>query len=622
MPPQGTTSVLPRLPSTPATVLIFESASPRPANHGRMTSMRVFVSYSSRDKNFVRRIVSDLERSDVDVSLWLDERELRIGQAIGSNFQDLEVTIAQCACLMVVVSQASAGSFWVEREIQIAKSADVRILPVLLEDVPVSWAPSFAGLAHADFRRHREYRRSLHRLICAIEDVPVRGRFLRAKDAVALVQAEYAPQGDLFGVSQQGVATLYSLANAKDWEFADAMDGMSRFWITEFYDPAASQVQPYAVIDGRVQPLPELFLYDSDPAPGADSIVVMSCALNHRAALSEERAAAILDQGVDQVKRISKRYTRFRPLPLKESFIDSAEAIDVATSYAFGPDGPLHQGADLFVLSCLERDKHTRGIPTWKISFFDPALTKSVLSVGVDPRTGAIRDLQLPSDFLNARHLATRIDEETGNIILSAATLFSALKTKIWGLPERGLTAAEATAMAYSLLAEREPSDRWQPAFLSNTGVVRPAISPVLGSAGKALMHHDGTAGQWVVEMCGLDAIRITKDGQTGYRYDYRRIVCSSRGTIVESENDQFLFLTSPLSASPVPDDWLEACDRARKTAARAVTAPYALVSVALERPPSGANWFLRFYGGGKIVAQASVSADGNDILRQASYSG
>ncbi|MFJ5308114.1 toll/interleukin-1 receptor domain-containing protein [Streptomyces sp. NPDC088350] len=577
--------------------------------------MQVFVSYSSQDKDFVRRVVGDLERSDADVSLWLDERELRVGQAIGSNFQDLEATIAQCSCLMVVVSQASAGSFWVEREIQIAESTSIRVLPVLLEDVPVSWAPSFAGLAHVDFRRHREYRRSLHRLICAIEDVPERGRFLRAKEAVALVKTRYSPQGDLFGVSQQGVATMYSLANAEDWEFADAMDGASRFWITEFCDVAGSCIQPYAVIDGRVQPLPELHLQGSDPSPAPDSVVVMSCALNHRAALSEDQAAAILEQGGDQVTKISKRYTKFRPLPLKEPFIDSAEAIDVATTYAFGADGPLQRGADLFLLSCLERDKHTRGVPTWKISFFDPALSKSVLAVGVDPRTGAIRDMQLPGQLLNARHLAIRTDDE-GNIVLSATTLLNALEAKVWGLPELGLTAAEAVDMAYSLLSEREPSDRWQLAFLSNTGAVRTVVSPGLGSAGNALIHHDGTAGQWVVEMCGLSVTRITEDGHTGYGYDYQRIVCTSRGATIENENDPYVVMTSPLSASPIPGNWLEACDRARKAATRAVEVPYAFLSVTLKRPTSGANWFFRFYGGGEIVAQASVSADGRHILR------
>lgn len=581
-----------------------------------MTGMQVFVSYSSRDKDFVRRLVGDLERSDADVSLWLDERELRVGQAIGSNFQDLEATIARCASLMVVVSQASAGSFWVEREIQIARSTGVRVLPVLLEDVPVSWAPSFAGLAHADFRRHREYRRSLHRLICAIEDVPVRGRFLRAKEAVALVKARYAPPGELFGVSQQGVGTLYSLANAEDWEFADAMNGTSRFWITEFCDVVGSWIHPYAVVDGGVQELPKLALQGSDPVPVAGSAVVMSCALNHRAALSEERASAILEQGGDEVTRITKRYSKFRPLLLQEAFIDSAEAIDVATNYAFGLDGPLHQEANLFVLSCLERDKHTRGIPTWKISFFDPALSMSVLAVGVDPRTGAIRDLDLPREFLNARHLPSRIDEETGNIVLSMHTLLKALETKIWDLPKRGLTAAEAVGMAYSLLSEQEPSCQWQLAFLSNTGVVRPAVSPVVGSAGKALMHHDGTAGQWVVEMCGTNVTRITEAGRTGYRYDYRRIMCTVQGAAVDNEDERHLVMTSPLAASPIPGKWLEACDRARKAAARAVEVPYALISVALGRPPSGASWFFRFYGGGEIVAKASVSADGERVLQ------
>lgn len=576
--------------------------------------MRIFVSYSSRDKIFVRRLVEDLDRSDMDVSPWLDERELRVGQAISSDTTGLESVIAQCACVLVIVSRSSSGSFWVDREIGIAESAGVRVLPVLLEDVPAAWAPRFAGLAHVDFRRAEEYRRSLHRLMCAIEDVPVKGRFLRAKEAVARVKARCSPAGELFGISQQGVAALYSLANIEDWEFADAMDGSSRFWICEFYAESSSRIQAYAVVDGRVEELPEMYLYGSDLVPVPGSVIVLSCALNHTDSISGEHADALVERSANETTEITKRYSRFRPILLDGLFVDSTEAIRAATSFAFGSSGPLDRGGDLFVLSSLECDKRHGNLPTWKVAFFNPALTSSVLTIGVDPRTGRVRDRTLPEEFLNARFMAMRIDAD-GHIVLDVNALLSAADAKIWDIPESGLTATEALKMAAALLTERHGSIRWQLAFLSNTGVIRSEASPAFPSPRGALLTPDGIAGQWVVEVCGAEYTVVRDAARVGYRHAYRRIVCTRQLGPVEADADPVIILTSPLSASPLPGDLLDAYERARTIAIGAVRGSFSDMSVALRRPGSGAEWFFRFYEAGEIAAKVSVSAAGDRVL-------
>jgi hypothetical protein len=93
----------------------------------------------------------------------------------GDDAAAIESAIRGSRRLLVVVSLASAGSVWVEREIQVAESLGVRVLPVLPEDVPGAMADRVSRAAPADFRQAREYRRATHRLIAAIEDRPARG---------------------------------------------------------------------------------------------------------------------------------------------------------------------------------------------------------------------------------------------------------------------------------------------------------------------------------------------------------------------------------------------------------------------------------------------------------------
>ncbi|MEU5259664.1 toll/interleukin-1 receptor domain-containing protein [Amycolatopsis sp. NPDC021455] len=566
--------------------------------------MTIFLSYSSRDRDFVRRLAGDLGRASIGV--WLDERELRVGEQLTS----IGEAIARADRLVVVVSAASANSYWVAEEIDMADAAGVRVLPVLLEDVPPDWAPRLSGMAHADFRRPAEYRRATHRLVAAIQGVRAHGMFLRAKEAVTLVRAEHAPVGELFGVSQQGVANLYSLANTRDWEFADVTDGTSRFWITEFHDGATGAVHTFAVVDGRVEMLPGLYRYDADPAPVAGSVVVMSCALNHLKGMSEEEAAAHVEKHRDQTTKITRRYTRFRPVPLVRPFVDS----DVAVAAALASLSDLDRSADLMTLTRLERDKRAGGRPTWVVAFFDPTLTESVRAVAVDAGTGEVLEPDARTELLNADFFSTRADE-AGGVTISIAHQLRAFERHLWDIPER-LTARDAVVKARELLAARYGTRSWQLGFLSNTGVVESVAAPEISARADALMNSAGRAGQWVVEVLGLTATPVSEDGRSGTAYDYKRILCTASGAVEQPAADR-LVLTAPLSATPVPgpDELLEAADRARERAVRRMAEGYTSVSVALARTPPGASWIFRFYRGDDLVARTEVSVDGSKIL-------
>ncbi|CAI7975199.1 hypothetical protein FRAHR75_1730003 [Frankia sp. Hr75.2] len=575
--------------------------------------MQVFLSYSTKDRDFARRLASDLERARLEV--WLDEHALKVG----TDLSAIESAIRSADCLVVVLSTGSIGSEWVERELDLAERSGVRILPVLLEDVPGARGARLSALSHADFRRPQDYRRAVHQLLATIEGHDVRRRFLRAKDAVALVKARYNPQGDLFGISQQGVATLYSLANVWDWEFADVVDGTSRLWITEFFDEATNVIRPYAVVDSEIHKLPEMHLYEKDPEFSEGSVTVFSCAFNHLH--PDHRTIEKIDPS--HFTKISRRYSYFRPVVLEQNFVDSTVAVRAALESAFNaPTGSIGGSDDLFVLARLECDKHNGELPTWIIAFFDPTLAESVRCVGVDASTGVVRDPGMRSDILNADFFSVQVDEKSGDYVLSLAQQIRAMEGRVWDIPTQGdtrpakLTFQEAMRMAVELLGGSGEGSRWQVAFLSNTGVVRTALSPAMSSAGTGLMARGGRAGQWVIEVCGTQPTAVTEPDRHGFAYEFKQIVCTRSEGAVEIPDQGHLVLTAALTRSPLPRDLVAAHERARKLAVRQVTTSFYRMSVALSRTPPAAAWHFRFYDTENIISRVTVSIDGRRLLK------
>src|SRR5207248_7236595 len=115
----------------------------------RTSKGRVFISHSSLDKEFVRRLNSSLE--EAGFKTWLDEKRLRVGDQIA---KEISVAIAEAGALIVVVSRNSTKSDWLIYEINLATEraikGELRILPALVDtdDLP----PELKGRLYADFR--------------------------------------------------------------------------------------------------------------------------------------------------------------------------------------------------------------------------------------------------------------------------------------------------------------------------------------------------------------------------------------------------------------------------------------------------------------------------------------
>jgi hypothetical protein len=418
--------------------------------------MSVFLSHSSKDKAFVRKLLNDLQQEGVPV--WIDEVELRAGDSLSAIWSG----IRDSGCLLVVLSTAARESGWVEKEIELAKSMDgVRIVPVLLEDINGGWGGELAEKSIADFRNPSEYRRAFYRLVNAIKGLP-NPVLLTAKQAARKIKEEVNPSGELFGLSQQGVATLYSLTNRRDWIFADTTNGESRLWIGEFYDPGIGCVQAYVVMDGHIHSFPDLFLLDSDPHPVKDSYIVYSCSMSELRDDSDPNARLTREGLGNRLTKIEKRYTRFRPVPIKRTYIDSTAAVLSATENGHSKAVLGESPEDLFTLTKLECDKRHGGFLVWKVSFFDPTLAESVLTVGVDAVTGEIKYPSMYAELLNVAF--THIREEDGHVVLSVASLPKALAIHDWDImlpweyPKKYLTGGMLSSWHKCSLVKMRPS--------------------------------------------------------------------------------------------------------------------------------------------------------------------
>lgn len=113
---------------------------------------KIFLSHSSKDKPFVRRLASDLNRNGVRV--WFDEQELSPGDSLVSK---VERGLDTSMVVVVVISQNSVNSNWVRSELnyaldrQSAKAEGMRIIPVKIDDAET---PLFLkAIYYVDFRK-------------------------------------------------------------------------------------------------------------------------------------------------------------------------------------------------------------------------------------------------------------------------------------------------------------------------------------------------------------------------------------------------------------------------------------------------------------------------------------
>ena len=116
-------------------------------------STEVFISYAAKDRTRVLDLVERLRTAGV--SVWIDQMGIE-GATMWS--QEIVAAIRSCKVLILAISENSADSENVVKEVALASEGRKRILPVYIEqaEIPESMAYQLAGIQRIEFFEGRE----------------------------------------------------------------------------------------------------------------------------------------------------------------------------------------------------------------------------------------------------------------------------------------------------------------------------------------------------------------------------------------------------------------------------------------------------------------------------------
>ena len=111
-------------------------------------SAEVFISYASQDRERIIELVKRLDAAGV--SVWIDQMSIE-GATMWS--QEIVAAIRNCKVLILAISENSADSENVVKEVALASEGRKRILPVYLAsaEIPESMAYQLAGIQRVEF---------------------------------------------------------------------------------------------------------------------------------------------------------------------------------------------------------------------------------------------------------------------------------------------------------------------------------------------------------------------------------------------------------------------------------------------------------------------------------------
>jgi hypothetical protein len=132
-----------------------------------------FISYSSKDEDFARRLYTDLQNNNV--RCWFAPRDMRIGDKIRLRIDE---SIHMHDKLLLVLSEHSVASQWVEHEVETALGKELEgkpnvLFPIRLDEAVMQsktgWASHIRLTRHigdfTNWKSHDEYQQAFNRLL-------------------------------------------------------------------------------------------------------------------------------------------------------------------------------------------------------------------------------------------------------------------------------------------------------------------------------------------------------------------------------------------------------------------------------------------------------------------------
>ena len=165
----------------------------------------IFLSHSSRDRLFARRLAKALSENGVRV--WIDEAEIKAGDRLLNKLND---GVRSVDFLGVLLSPASVSSSWVLKEVEIAGLAhregkQIKIIPILHKDCEMP--ECLQDHIHVDFRCRNHFRKALTKLLDAILPEGFHARIIEVVRKA--IQAEFAAYKQLPVIDLHEIDTWY-----------------------------------------------------------------------------------------------------------------------------------------------------------------------------------------------------------------------------------------------------------------------------------------------------------------------------------------------------------------------------------------------------------------------------
>ena len=173
---------------------------------------KVFLSHATPDKPFVHRLARQLEKFGVEV--WLDERELIVGDSLPSEISD---ALHNARAVIIVISESSIRSDWMRHELRVTTqrmiSGQCRLIPVLRSDVVL---PSeMTGLLYSDCRPGRRGGTTKIAPALAIESGRLGSMMatMESNDPLVRIRGLHQAIDDVFGGRGWGTTTFSATKN-------------------------------------------------------------------------------------------------------------------------------------------------------------------------------------------------------------------------------------------------------------------------------------------------------------------------------------------------------------------------------------------------------------------------
>lgn len=153
------------------------------ANKNKTRTYKAFISYSSRDKEFAQLLYRDLQSEGV--RCWFAPEDLKIGEKFR---QRIDESIHAHDKLLLILSESSISSVWVEEEVETAMERERRenrlvLFPIRIDDAVMhsdrAWAASLRRQRHigdfAAWKDQEAYRMAFTHLVrdLTIEELPL-----------------------------------------------------------------------------------------------------------------------------------------------------------------------------------------------------------------------------------------------------------------------------------------------------------------------------------------------------------------------------------------------------------------------------------------------------------------